>query len=55
MHEHGVASEPGLYFVALDFLYSFTSENVAAWEGMLGTSRSTLPLKVESRRSGRQD
>jgi putative flavoprotein involved in K+ transport len=28
MHEHGVASEPGLYFVGLDFLYSFTSENV---------------------------
>jgi putative flavoprotein involved in K+ transport len=28
MHEHGVASETGLYFVGLDFLYSFTSENV---------------------------
>jgi putative flavoprotein involved in K+ transport len=28
MHEHGVASEPGLYFVGLDFLYSFVSENV---------------------------
>ena len=28
MHERGVASEPGLYFVGLDFLYSFTSENV---------------------------
>jgi putative flavoprotein involved in K+ transport len=27
-HERGVASEPGLYFVGLDFLYSFTSENV---------------------------
>jgi putative flavoprotein involved in K+ transport len=24
----GVSSEPGLYFVGLDFLYSFTSENV---------------------------
>jgi putative flavoprotein involved in K+ transport len=28
MHERGVASEPGLYFIGLDFLYSFTSENV---------------------------
>ena len=28
LHEGGVASEPGLYFLGLDFLYSFTSENV---------------------------
>jgi putative flavoprotein involved in K+ transport len=28
VHQRGVASEPGLYFVGLDFLYSFTSENV---------------------------
>jgi putative flavoprotein involved in K+ transport len=28
VHDGGVASEPGLYFVGLDFLYSFTSENV---------------------------
>ena len=28
VHERGVASEPGLYFVGLDFLYAFTSENV---------------------------
>jgi putative flavoprotein involved in K+ transport len=28
MHERGVTPEPGLYFVGLDFLYSFTSENV---------------------------
>jgi putative flavoprotein involved in K+ transport len=28
MQERGVASESGLYFVGLDFLYSFTSENV---------------------------
>src|SRR5512133_479473 len=27
-HERGVTSVPGLYFVGLDFLYSFTSENV---------------------------
>jgi putative flavoprotein involved in K+ transport len=28
VHERGTASEPGLYFVGLDFLYAFTSENV---------------------------
>jgi putative flavoprotein involved in K+ transport len=28
VHERGVASAPGLYFVGLDFLYAFTSENV---------------------------
>jgi putative flavoprotein involved in K+ transport len=28
LHQRGVSSEPGLYFVGLDFLYSFTSENV---------------------------
>jgi putative flavoprotein involved in K+ transport len=28
VHERGIASEPGLYFVGLDFLYAFTSENV---------------------------
>jgi len=28
VHERGIASEPGLYFLGLDFLYSFTSENV---------------------------
>jgi putative flavoprotein involved in K+ transport len=28
VHERGVASEPGLYFLGLDFLYSFASENV---------------------------
>jgi putative flavoprotein involved in K+ transport len=28
IHERGVASEPGLYFIGLDFLYAFTSENV---------------------------
>src|SRR5436190_24344213 len=27
-HERGVTAEPGLYFVGLDFLYAFTSENV---------------------------
>jgi putative flavoprotein involved in K+ transport len=28
IHERGVSVEPGLYFVGLDFLYSFASENV---------------------------
>jgi putative flavoprotein involved in K+ transport len=28
MQKRGVASKPGLYFVGLDFLYSFVSENV---------------------------
>ena len=28
VHERGVSSKPGLYFLGLDFLYSFTSENV---------------------------
>jgi putative flavoprotein involved in K+ transport len=28
IHERGVTREPGLYFLGLDFLYSFTSENV---------------------------
>jgi putative flavoprotein involved in K+ transport len=28
VQERGVSSEPGLYFVGLDFLYSFASENV---------------------------
>jgi putative flavoprotein involved in K+ transport len=27
-HEGGSTSEPGLYFLGLDFLYAFTSENV---------------------------
>jgi putative flavoprotein involved in K+ transport len=27
-HERGVCSEDGLYFLGLDFLYSFTSENI---------------------------
>jgi putative flavoprotein involved in K+ transport len=28
VHERGAAGEPGLYFVGLDFMYAFTSENV---------------------------
>ena len=27
-HQRGITAERGLYFVGLDFLYSFTSENV---------------------------
>jgi len=28
IHKRGVAAEGGLYFVGLDFLFAFTSENV---------------------------
>ncbi len=28
VHERGIAAEPGLYFLGLDFQYAFTSENV---------------------------
>jgi putative flavoprotein involved in K+ transport len=28
VHERGIVSEQGLYFLGLDFLYAFTSENV---------------------------
>ena len=28
VHDRGVTPEPGLYFIGLDFLYAFTSENV---------------------------
>jgi len=44
MHERGVASEPGLYFVGLDFLYSFTSENV----GGVGTDARHIAKHIAS-------
>jgi len=28
LHESGIATAPGLYFLGLDFQHSFTSENV---------------------------
>jgi putative flavoprotein involved in K+ transport len=46
LHERGVASEPGLYFVGLDFLYSFTSENV----GGVGTDARHIARHIASKR-----
>ena len=43
IHERGVASEPGLYFVGLDFLYSFTSENV----GGVGRDARRIARRIE--------
>jgi putative flavoprotein involved in K+ transport len=50
IHERGVASEPGLYFVGLDFLYAFTSENV----GGVGRDarRTARRIEEESNRLG---
>jgi putative flavoprotein involved in K+ transport len=44
-HERGVTSEPGLYFVGLDFLYSFTSENV----GGVGRDARYVAKQIASR------
>ena len=44
VHERGVAAEPGLYFVGLDFLYSFTSENIGGVRRDASTSRRAKPL-----------
>jgi len=44
-HERGVTSEPGLYFVGLDFLYSFTSENV----GGVGRDARYVAKRIASR------
>ena len=45
MQERGVASMPGLYFVGLDFLYSFTSENV----GGVGRDARHIAKHIASR------
>jgi putative flavoprotein involved in K+ transport len=46
LHEHGVcASAPGLYFVGLDFLYSYTSENV----GGVGRDARHIAKHIASR------
>jgi putative flavoprotein involved in K+ transport len=45
VHERGVASERGLYFVGLDFLYSFTSENV----GGVGRDARHIAKHIASR------
>jgi putative flavoprotein involved in K+ transport len=46
VHERGVSSESGLYFVGLDFLYSFTSENV----GGVGRDARYIARHIASRR-----
>jgi putative flavoprotein involved in K+ transport len=46
VHERGVSSESGLYFVGLDFLYSFTSENV----GGVGRDARHIARHIASRR-----
>ena len=45
MHRRGVASEPGLYFVGLDFLHSFTSENV----GGVGRDAKHIAKRIRPR------
>jgi putative flavoprotein involved in K+ transport len=45
LHERGVASESGLYFVGLDFQYSFTSENV----GGVGRDARRIVKHIASR------
>jgi putative flavoprotein involved in K+ transport len=44
-HERGVTSEPGLYFLGLDFLYAFTSENV----GGVGRDARYIAKRINSR------
>ena len=48
MHERGATSEPGLYFVGLDFLYSFTSENV----GGVGRDARHIARRIASGKAG---
>jgi putative flavoprotein involved in K+ transport len=48
MHERGVTSESGLYFVGLDFLYSFTSENV----GGVGRDARHIARRITSGEAG---
>ena len=43
--ERGVTSEPGLYFLGLDFLYAFTSENV----GGVGRDAKYVAKRINSR------
>jgi putative flavoprotein involved in K+ transport len=45
MHEGGVASEEGLYFLGLDFLYAFTSENV----GGVGRDARRIARQIRGR------
>ena len=45
MHHRGIASEEGLYFVGLDFLHSFRSENV----GGVGADARYIAEHIDSR------
>jgi putative flavoprotein involved in K+ transport len=45
MHHRGIASEQGLYFVGLDFLHSFRSENV----GGVGADARYIAKHIDSR------
>ena len=45
VHARGVCSEPGLYFVGLDFLHAFTSENV----GGVGRDAKHIAKHIASR------
>jgi putative flavoprotein involved in K+ transport len=45
MHHRGIASEEGLYFVGLDFLHSFRSENV----GGVGADARYIAKHIDSR------
>jgi putative flavoprotein involved in K+ transport len=45
INTRGVTSEPGLYFIGLDFLYSFTSENV----GGVGRDAKYIAKHIASR------
>ena len=50
VQQHGVVtSEPGLYFVGMDFLYSFTSENV----GGVGRDAAHIANHIVSQRVAR--
>jgi putative flavoprotein involved in K+ transport len=49
LHHRGAAPESGLYFLGLDFLVSFTSENV----GGVGRDAAQIAKRIASARSGR--
>jgi putative flavoprotein involved in K+ transport len=46
VHDQGLASEPGLYFLGLDFQYAFTSENV----GGVGRDARRIARHIAGRR-----
>jgi putative flavoprotein involved in K+ transport len=46
-HEHGIAREPGLYFVGLEFLYSATSATISG----MGRDAARIAKAVASRKT----